>query len=237
MSSTMGETKTTRKKQDNEPKPEQKSVHFGEVKKMKLGLLKKRLADYNPRKISAEAKRGLSASIDRFGLVEFPVYNQRTKRLVGGHQRISDLVERGLPDDTLVPVIVVDLPDVEEKVLNITLNNHNLMGEFDPLKLSEVFESLERELTEVEFDSLRLPELAAEFVFSDEDTEYLSRPSLEALEEEHGDGDVELKERLVLRLSPAVAESFRVLLARQAGEDDDARVLALIQAASLNGSV
>ena len=49
-------------------------------------------APYNPRTISDEAMKGLSASIERFGLVQPIVWNRRTERVVGGHQRLKVLV-------------------------------------------------------------------------------------------------------------------------------------------------
>ena len=84
-------------------------------------------ADYNPRQISDAALAGLSASIDRFGLVEPIVWNSRTKRVVGGHQRLRVLRARG---DTETDVVVVNLSPAEEKALNVALNNPHIAGEF-----------------------------------------------------------------------------------------------------------
>ena len=77
-------------------------------------------APYNPRTISAEALAGLRGSVERFGLVEPVVWNRRTGHVVGGHQRLKVLQAMG---ETSTQVIVVDLPEVEEKALNIALNS------------------------------------------------------------------------------------------------------------------
>ena len=39
-------------------------------------------AEYNPRRISDEAKEGLRASMERFGLVQPIIWNRRTERVV-----------------------------------------------------------------------------------------------------------------------------------------------------------
>ncbi len=84
-------------------------------------------APYNPRKISQVALKGLKASLRRFGLVQPIIWNQRTGYVVGGHQRVVALRESGV---TEADVIVVDLPDTEERALNVTLNNPKIAGDF-----------------------------------------------------------------------------------------------------------
>lgn len=84
-------------------------------------------APYNPRTISPEALAGLQASVERFGLVEPVVWNRRTGRVVGGHQRLKALLALG---ETETQVVVVDLPEIEEKALNVALNNPAIAGEF-----------------------------------------------------------------------------------------------------------
>jgi ParB-like chromosome segregation protein Spo0J len=64
-------------------------------------------APYNPRAISPEALAGLRGSVERFGLVEPVVWNRRTGRVVGGHQRLKVLQQMG---ETETQVVVVDLP-------------------------------------------------------------------------------------------------------------------------------
>lgn len=98
-----------------------------EIQTKQLGELI--FSDYNPRRITDEALDGLAASIDRFGLVEPVVWNRRTGRVVGGHQRLRVLERRG---ETETQVVVVDLEETDEKALNLALNNPAIAGEFTP---------------------------------------------------------------------------------------------------------
>jgi hypothetical protein len=82
-------------------------------------------AGYNPRTISPDAFEGLKKSIRRFGIVEPIVWNKRTGNIVGGHQRCKALKAEGVVE---TDVVVVDLPDKDEVVLNITLNNPAVRG-------------------------------------------------------------------------------------------------------------
>ena len=89
---------------------------------------------------------GLSKSIERFGLVQPIVWNKRTERVVGGHQRLKVLEAQGVEDTS---VIVVDLPESEEKALNVALNSPAISGEF-----TDELDALLAEIKELE-----LPEL------------------------------------------------------------------------------
>lgn len=86
-------------------------------------------APYNPRQISEEALAGLRASVERFGLVEPVIWNRQTGHVVGGHQRIKALQAIG---ETETNVVIVDLPEIEEKALNVALNNPAIAGDFTP---------------------------------------------------------------------------------------------------------
>lgn len=88
-------------------------------------------AAYNPRRISDGNRKRLRQSLKQFGLVQDPVWNRRTGRLVGGHQRIEimDADAKGKDYDVLVKV--VDLEDRDEAKLNVLLNNPGAQGEFD----------------------------------------------------------------------------------------------------------
>lgn len=99
-------------------------------------------ADYNPRvKLKpgmAEYER-LKRSLLEFDLVQPLVWNRRSGRLVGGHQRLQVLRELGVED---VNVVVVDLPEEREKALNVALNNERVGGKWDTGKLQELLEDL-----------------------------------------------------------------------------------------------
>lgn len=84
-------------------------------------------APYNPRRITDSALRGLQVSVERFGLVQPIIVNERTGYIVGGHQRVRALQAAGVKDAL---VVLVDLPNTEERALNIALNSPAIAGEF-----------------------------------------------------------------------------------------------------------
>ncbi len=120
-----------------------------QVRVMKLEALTP--APYNPRMISDAAARGLRASLRRFGLVQPIVWNRRTKHVVGGHQRIDALKSLG---KTEAQVVLVDLPESEEKALNVTLNNPAITGAFTD-DLQAILAELSA-MPGLEFEELRL---------------------------------------------------------------------------------
>jgi len=99
-------------------------------------------AEYNPRvdlKPGDPVYEKLLHSVESFGYVEPIVWNRRTGNIVGGHQRFKVL--RDLNYDE-IDCVVVDLPEGRERALNIALNK--IQGEWEPKKLMEVFESLDK---------------------------------------------------------------------------------------------
>ena len=98
-------------------------------------------ADYNPRQISRAARERLRASLRRYGLASTLTLNQRTGRLVGGHQRLTVLLEE-LGPEAEVPVSLVDLDEADEAALNVTLNREDLAGTWDDGKLGEILDRL-----------------------------------------------------------------------------------------------
>ena len=127
-------------------------------------------APYNPREISEAALRGLRESIHRYGLVEPIIWNERTGNVVGGHQRLLVLKADGVAE---TDVVVVDLPEVEEKALNVALNNPAIAGEFTQ-DVQAIIAELSRELPEV-VEALRLGEIEA--VAATPDFDELEAPS------------------------------------------------------------
>jgi hypothetical protein len=96
-------------------------------------------ADYNPRTMSDRARAGLSNSIDSFGLVQPIIWNKRTGRVVGGHQRLYDLIAKGATD---TDVVEVDIPEIKEKALNIALNHSGISGDFEQGKLQQLLQEI-----------------------------------------------------------------------------------------------
>ena len=145
-------------------KESQTEALFAQPGEMKLCDLLKGFAEYNPRTISDDAFASLKVSIERFKLVEPPVFNTRTGRIVGGHQRLTVMSNIVKDHNVVIPVMLVDLPETEEKALNLTLNNPNAQGMFDTEQLKEILDELGSKLEEVEFDALGLSELSVSFL-------------------------------------------------------------------------
>lgn len=99
-------------------------------------------SDYNPRKITDEARKQLKANIKTNGIIGGMVYNAQTGNLVSGHQKLSiaDEVNKFNPEtlendyDLKVEKIDVDLK--KEKELNIFFNSKSVQGEMDYSKLA-----------------------------------------------------------------------------------------------------
>lgn len=111
--------------------------------------------EYNPKKFTESAIASIKESIIRFGFVDPLVANCALNRkdiLIGGHARL--LIAKKLNYKT-VPVVYVDIPDIEkEKELNIRL--HKNQGEFD-LSLLASFD--EKFLGDLGFSSEDLDEI------------------------------------------------------------------------------
>ncbi len=111
------------------------------VKVINVQITDLKAADYNPRKWSSEAVRGLTDSIERFGLVDPIIVNSAPNRkniVIGGHFRLKVAKDLGYKE---VPVVYVNIPDVEkEKELNLRLNKN--IGDWDLKLLSEFDQGL-----------------------------------------------------------------------------------------------
>ena len=99
------------------------------------------VADYNPRRDlqpeDAEYQK-LRRSIETFGYIEPIIWNERTGRVVGGHQRLKVLLEQGRED---IEAVVVDLAEKDEKILNVLLNK--VKGRWDIGKLADLLQELD----------------------------------------------------------------------------------------------
>lgn len=99
-------------------------------------------ANYNPRhdlQPDDPEYQKLKKSIGTFGYVEPLVWNQRTKTLISGHQRLKILIEQGA---TEVECSIVDLSPEQEKTLNLALNK--IRGDWDNDKLAVLLEELQK---------------------------------------------------------------------------------------------
>lgn len=108
----------------------------------------------NPREISPEALKGLRDSLEKFGYVDLIVVNKRNRQVISGHQRLRVLKEDGAED---VLCLAVDMDDIAQKALAVTLNNQQITGYFTKA-LVPILEDL-RQRMPTDYLNLRLAEL------------------------------------------------------------------------------
>lgn len=110
-----------------------------EMRTLKAAEIK--AAEYNPRRDlqpeDAEYEK-LRRSIEEFGYIEPIIWNERSGNVVGGHQRLKVLLEKGVED---IEAVVVDLDDKDEKILNVLLNK--VKGRWDIGKLADLLQQLD----------------------------------------------------------------------------------------------
>ena len=114
-------------------------------------------ADYNPRKdlkAGDPAYEKLMLSIEQFGYVDPIIWNERTKHVVGGHQRLKILKERGAEH---IDVAAIDCEPEREKALNITLNK--VTGEWEMPKLVSLLKNIEDTGMQLELTGFTLKEV------------------------------------------------------------------------------
>ncbi len=114
-------------------------------------------APYNPRSISEEALAGLRHSLEKFGVVDLLVVNKRNMRIISGHQRYKILQAEGIKK---VKVIMVDVDEISEMAMNVTLNSQEIVGSFTEA-LIPLLEKLRTEDGDA-YINLRLKELRDE---------------------------------------------------------------------------
>jgi DNA modification methylase len=116
-------------------------------------------AGYNPRKDlkpSDPEYKKLKKSILEFDYVDPVIWNERTGRVVGGHQRLKVLKELGR---TEIEVSVVDLSEQKEKVLNLALNK--VQGEWDLPSLEDLLAEIKTfDFEDVEITGFGADEIA-----------------------------------------------------------------------------
>lgn len=143
-------------------------IENAEIRTMELAKLQ--LAKYNPRvelQPEDDVYKRIKASITKFGMVAPLVVNKRNGlyTIVGGHQRYNILKELGYKE---IPCILVDLDEVDEIELNLSLNKNT--GYWDNEKLKDIF-------TNIDFDE------EEKYItgFSDEEIENLKTDFIEDL--------------------------------------------------------
>lgn len=106
-------------------------------------------APYNPRTISDENRKSLKKSVKTYGVVGGMVWNETTKNLVSGHQKLSILDElnkynpKTKENDYTLKVEKIQVDLKTEKELNIFFNNPNSQGEWDYDALREMIPDID----------------------------------------------------------------------------------------------
>lgn len=106
------------------------------VVKRKISELKP--SEYNPRRLTKEQEKHLTASLSEFGLVDPIVVNINPERkdiIIGGHQRLKVWRKLGNKE---IDCVELDLSAEKERELNIRLNANT--GEWDEELLQEFFQ-------------------------------------------------------------------------------------------------
>jgi len=122
---------------------------------VKMSVIKP--APYNPREISDAALAGLRQSLEKFGLVDLLVVNKRNMRIISGHQRYKILQAEGVEN---VTAIMVDLDEVSEMAMNLTLNSQQIVGSWTEA-IIPLLEKLRTESSD-DYVALRMKELREE---------------------------------------------------------------------------
>lgn len=99
-------------------------------------------ADYNPRLLKSSKRARLKESLRAHGFVDPAIARREDRLLIGGHQRI-DVWINDLGAELVPVVFLTGVSDAHAKALNVALNNPELMGEFDMLKLKEIITELD----------------------------------------------------------------------------------------------
>lgn len=109
-------------------------------------------SNYNPRKITPEARKKLKANLKRVGILGGIVWNEVTGNLVSGHQRVSVIDEVNKynaetnENDYTIRVEVVQMDEKTEKEQNIFMNNRNVQGDFDSDMLKNLLDGIDYNL-------------------------------------------------------------------------------------------
>lgn len=127
-------------------------------------------AAYNPRvtlKPGDHEYEALKNSLERFGVAEPLIVNERTGNLIGGHQRLNVLKAQGAEE---TEVVLLDMDEDKEKLLNIALNK--IEGDWDYIKLESLFSEISDE--DIKFTGFTEDEVRNMFrdVAGFEDTDY-----------------------------------------------------------------
>lgn len=131
-------------------------------------------APYNPRNISAEARKRLRKNIAKVGMLAPIVWNKVTGNIVGGHQRIAVLDSLHTSRDYRLHVAAVELDEKTEKAQNIFMNNERAQGEFDLDKLAHLFKEDKISFEDSGFDAAEIFDMFGDSPMAEQPEELLN---------------------------------------------------------------
>lgn len=191
-------------------------------------------AEYNPRTMSGHDAKALLDSIGKFGDMGGVVFNRRSGRLVGGHQRREVFIKKngrieiteGPNDPNEVGTVargyiiigtekftyrVVDWDETKERLANMAANR--IQGEWDDQKLAELIYSLrdEADLPDTGFTLNEVTQILATVMDVGEDDADLTPPAPESVVTKPGDL-WQLGDHRLLCGDSTVAASYEALM-------------------------
>lgn len=155
----------------------------------------------------------LKKSIEAFDYIEPLVWNERTKTLISGHQRLKILIEQGI---TEVEVSVVDFPLEKEKACNLALNK--IRGDWDENKLAVLLEELQKtpnfDLSLTGFDTPEISQIFDRFNESKDPDDFDFEATVESIKEPitHKGDLIELGPHRLLCGDSTNADDFKLLM-------------------------
>lgn len=173
-------------------------------------------APYNPNYMDKIQTKKLSNSIDTWGYLDPIIVNKRNMVVIGGHQRLAKLLQKGVIEED---VVFVDLDQNNEKALNLALNK--IRGQFDETKLESLIEDLQLEGFDVELTGFQETELEA--LFPEE--------KLPVIDDEYNPEEAEIEPKV--RLGDIWILGRHRLLCGDATQDEDMQQLMNNQLADL----
>lgn len=89
----------------------------------------------NARQHGKQQRQAFSDHLDSVGLVGLPVFNATTGRLIDGHMRVQEFVERNADS---MPVMVVEMTEAKERVALALKDRIGAMAQYDDETLREL---------------------------------------------------------------------------------------------------
>ena len=128
-----------------------------DIQYKQVSLSKLKPAEYNPRTIDDSALEGLTESMNQFGNLQPIVWNKKTGNVVSGHQRLKVLLAQGVTEQFC---IVINVDEVKERAINVSMNNPHIAGRFERDGLADLISSIQ---DHIDLEAINIDSLAHDF--------------------------------------------------------------------------